>query len=95
MIYNLLGIAWVSSGSAMTEVWAWGGIHSTKNIVKIIPLTIFWVIWKKEIIELLRVEVYRYKLRDKWFMYFGSCILGHDITRDEDFEDVIDTLTSL
>lgn len=44
IIYSLLGIHWVSTGSVLAEVRAWRGIHSTKNIVKIIPLAIFWII---------------------------------------------------
>lgn len=65
MIYNLLGIFWVSSSSVLAEVWAWGEIQSTKNIVKIISLTIFWVIWKEKNFRAFKgVEVDSYKLKD-------------------------------
>lgn len=44
MIYSLLGLNWASTCSVIDEIWAWSGVGLNKNIVKLIPLTIFWVI---------------------------------------------------
>lgn len=36
-----------------------------------------------------------YKIKDRWFHFFGSLMLGHDIYRVEDFGNIIDILTNL
>lgn len=41
MIYELLGINWVMTGTVKEEIWAWGRLSMKKEIVKLIPLTIF------------------------------------------------------
>lgn len=47
MMYDLLGIKWLIAGSVREELWAWKGLCNKKKLVKLIPLTIFWVIWKE------------------------------------------------
>lgn len=37
-------------------------------------------------------KVENHKLRDKWFHYFEFILSGYDITRVENFENVIDIL---
>lgn len=46
-MYNLLDINWVIIGSVREQLWAWKGLCKKKKFVKLIPLTIFWVIWKE------------------------------------------------
>lgn len=41
------------------------------------------------------LEIRKYRLRDKWFNYFEFFVLGYDTIMDDDFEDIIDTLTIL
>lgn len=35
------------------------------------------------------------KIKDRWFQFFGSLILGHGIYRVQDFGNVIDILIKL
>lgn len=96
MVYWLLGVSWVMAGSIREEIWAWKGIGRNGRFFSLIPLTIFWIIWK----EINRrgfegVEGDMSELRDRWFHLFGSLILGHDLCRVEDFEYLIDCLTNM
>lgn len=67
-----------------------------KRFVKLIPLTIFKVIYKEINMRAFEgLEIRKYRLRDKWFNYFEFFVLGYDTIMDDDFEDIIDTLTIL
>lgn len=77
MVYGLLDICWVRAGS-MKELWAWGGICKKKKFLKLIPLTIMWVLWKERNRRALdRVENYIVKIKDSWYHYFDSIFLRH------------------
>lgn len=84
MIYNLLGMQWVSMGSMFAEVWAWGGIYSGKSKDYFTNYFLGYLKKKRNLRVLGGLEVDRYKQRDRWFKYFGFFILGHEIIRDED-----------
>lgn len=47
MVYGLLGINWVIAGTLREELWAWGNVCKQKKHANLIPLTIFWVLWKE------------------------------------------------
>lgn len=50
MIYSLLGINWIIAGTVEDEIWAWEGLCKKRKFVKLILLTIFWVLWKEGIV---------------------------------------------
>lgn len=96
MIYGLLKINWVMVGLVRDEIWVWEGLYNKKQFVKLIPLTIFWVLCKEmNSIVFEGIEGEMFKIMDRWFYFFGSLILGHDIYSKEDFGEVIDILTQL
>lgn len=65
-------------------------------IDNLIPLTIFWVLWKERNVKVLESKKVRlYKLKNRWINYFETSLLGHDIIRNENFGNIIDTLTIL
>lgn len=69
MIY-LLGLSWVAAGSVKEEIWVWGDLGLKKEIAKLIPLTIFWIIWKERNLRPFeRIEVGTYSFWDKWFNF--------------------------
>lgn len=47
MVYGQFGVCWVMAGSLGDEIWAWRGICDCRKHVEIIPLTIFWMVWKE------------------------------------------------
>lgn len=48
VVYGLLRINWVIVGSMRDELWAWEGLHKKRQVVNLIPLTIFWILWEKK-----------------------------------------------
>lgn len=48
MILGLLGTSWVMAGNVCAELIAWEGLGSNNKSIRLILLTIFWVIWKKK-----------------------------------------------
>lgn len=69
---------------------------TTINYIYVIITTIFWVIWKERKLKAFEgKEIGAYRLRDVWYRYFGSIMLGYDIIKNENFENAIDTLTHL
>lgn len=96
MVYNLFGINWVILGSVREELWASEGLCKKKKFVKLILLTIFWVIQKERNSRALDgIEGEWAKIRDRWFHLFSSLILGHDIYMMDDFKNVIEMITTL
>lgn len=79
-IFCLIGICWVSARPVIAELLAWEGFSYIKQSYTLIPLTIFWVIWKernKRVFEGIKVTpVY---INDKWLHFFSSIILGHNL----------------
>lgn len=67
MIYGLLGVQWVVAvGSVIDEVWALDGLDRQKHIVKMIPLTVFWILSKEQNCRAFKgIENDLYRLRDK------------------------------
>lgn len=55
MVFGLLGLNWVMAGNVSWELWAWAGYCKKKKYFFFIPLTIFWMCWRKEMRVLFRV----------------------------------------
>lgn len=73
MVYNLFGIKWVIVGSVREDLWAWKGLCKKRTQLKLIPLTIFWVIQKEpnnRVFDGIESELTR--IRDRWLHLFGS-----------------------
>lgn len=68
LLYGLMGINWVMAESVREEVWAWKGLcKSSGNFVKIIPLSIFWVLWKESNSRVFDGKgVENNKIKDRW-----------------------------
>lgn len=60
MVYNLIGINWVMGGSIKDELCVWAGLCEKKRYLLLIYLSIFWVVLKEWMLELLRV------LKGRW-----------------------------
>lgn len=84
------------TGSVEGEIWAWDELSVKNKIANLIPLTVFWVIWKeRNSRDFDSVESSILNLKDKWFHYFGFILLDYGIISDVDFGNVIDSLTWL
>lgn len=58
IVYALLGVNWVMAGSAKNEIWAaCNSISQRRKFVDLIPLSIFWVIYKEKNEEFLRGSI--------------------------------------
>lgn len=91
----LLYINWVIADYVRNELWVWDGLSRVKKIVNLIPLAIFWIMWKERNLRAFEgIEGGILKLRDRW-MHIGSSCFGHDINRVEDFENFINILIEL
>lgn len=69
--WHQVGNCWVGE----RELWAWKGLCEKKKIVKFIPITIFWVIWKEvnsRAFDGIKDEMV--KIRNRWFHLFSSLI---------------------
>lgn len=92
-------VYWILIGS--WRVWLkrkfrHGMSYVKREFVKLIPLTIFGVLWKEmNYKDFESKEVENYRLRDRWFHYFGFILLRYSIIRDENFGNVINTLIHL
>lgn len=74
----------------------WDGLSFRRSMANLIPLTVFWVIWKERNARTFEEkECNLNRLKDRWIHYFGFILLCHDIVRDVDFVNVINTITHL
>lgn len=72
-----------------SELMAWEGLGSNNNSIRLIPLTIFWVFWKKRNNKAFDgIEFDFNKIKDNWFHYFGSNLLGHNLDCFEDLGQI-------
>lgn len=72
LIYSLIGISWMMPVSIREELWAWECVHLNSRLIKLIPLTIFWVLWKERNFRTFKSKKrYMYRLRERWMHYFG------------------------
>lgn len=46
MILRLLRISWIMADTVISELLAWEGLGSNNKALRLILLTIFWIIWK-------------------------------------------------
>lgn len=47
MAYDLSGVIWVTTGTVKDELRAWKGLVKEKKYLELIPIAIFWVLWKE------------------------------------------------
>lgn len=47
MIFSLLGVNWVMAGSVREELSAWERLRKKKKVTRLIPLIVWWIVWKK------------------------------------------------
>lgn len=76
--------------------WVWDGIGKKSEVVKLIPLTIFQVVWKERnnrAFDECMGDLS--KIRDRWIHTFGTLILGHDVYGWDDFGKLFDILTDM
>lgn len=96
MVYKLLGLNWVVAGSVREELWTWDGVCKKNKLLRLIPLSIFWVVWKERNLRAFEgIKKDFTAIRDTWIHSFGSMLLGHDIRELEDFVAVFDLLIDL
>lgn len=83
---GLLGLSWVMANTISGELLAWEGLSKRNKFFKLIHLTIFWVIGKeRNKLAFDGKELNFNTLKDNWFHYFGSTIIGLDIDSKIDF----------
>lgn len=96
MILGLLGVSWAIVENVCTELMAWEGLGSKNKSIRLISLTIFWVIWEERNNRTFDgIESDFNKVKDNWFHYFGSNLLGHKLDCLDDLVDIVDILTEL
>lgn len=97
MVLGLLGMSWVMAGTNISELLAWESISSQKKkLIRIISLTIFWVIWKEHNNRAFEGEKVDFNtIKDNWFHYFDSTILGHNLDCMDDFGYIVDMLIAI
>lgn len=75
------------------EIWAWKGIRGRKKQVGLIPLVIFWVVWKKRNRRAFKgVEADFDRVKDRWFQIWDLLTTGHSLQSMNDFKNLIDIL---
>lgn len=84
------------AGSIHKELLAWESLLSYNKAACLIPLTIFWILWKERnncVFE--GIENTLLNVRDKWLHYFGSLFLGHNLLSIEDIGAVVNMLIDM
>lgn len=67
-----------------------------EQIVELIPLSIFLVVWKEKNLRAFEgIEKEFNVIRDNWIYSFAFMLLGHDIKGHEDVGAVFDILIDL
>lgn len=95
MILGLLGIYWVMAYSVYYQLLAWEDLSSNKAL-KLISLTILWVIWKERNNRAFEgVEQDFNSINDKWFHYFGYTVLGHNLECFENLGSIVNILIDM
>lgn len=95
-IFSLMGIQWVIAGSVKAELLAWESIAAKNKHYRLIPLTIFWVVWKERDNRIFEgLEENFANIKDKSLHLFGSIILGHNLNCLDDFGATVNILTDL
>lgn len=96
LVYSLLGISWVIAGSVKSELLAWDGLYKKNKSSRLIPLTIFWVIWKERNNKAFDgKEVNFCNIKNRWFHYFGSILLAHNLDNLDDLGSIVYMLIDL
>lgn len=96
MVLGLLGISWVMADSITSELLAWEGLSSRNKLFKLIPLTIFWVIWKERNKRAFEGKELDFNtIKNNWFHYFGSIVLGHNLDCSKDFAFIVNILIGM
>lgn len=84
------------SGSAIDELSAWEGFRCRNKHHKLIPLTIFWNIWKERNNWCFEnKEIDFDTIKDRWLQYFAFIVLEHNLDSFDDFGVILDILTNL
>lgn len=79
------------AGSVRDELWAWAGLCKKKKTYLLIPLSIFLAVWNESNVRVFEgIKREFVTIRDRWIHIFAFMVLGHDINRLDDFENVID-----
>lgn len=96
MVLGLLGLSWVMDNTVYGELLTWEGLGKRNKFFQLIPLTIFWVIWKERNKRAFDGKELDFNtLKDNWFNYFGATILGHDIDSNVDFVSIVDIVIDM
>lgn len=95
MVYDSLGVNWLITGAVRVELWAWENLCKRKKFTNLSLWPFFGFMERKKQQSIWRWGREICKLKDGWFQYFGSLIMGHDINRVDNFRYIIDTLTNL
>lgn len=91
-----MGIQWVIAGSVKAELLAWESIAAKNKHYRLIPLTIFWVVWKERDNRIFEgLEENFANIKDKSLHLFGSIILGHNLNCLDDFGATVNILTDM
>lgn len=96
LVYSLIGTNWVMAGSVISELNAWEWLTGSSKSAHLIHLSIMWTIWKE-----CNNRVFNGKenlftnFKDRWFHFFVSYILEHNIHSLEDFGAIVDMLIDM
>lgn len=92
MVHRILGVSWVMVGSVREEIWTWKSLCGRKKQSGLIPLSIFWIAWKKRNRKAFK-EVEEFDtVRDGWYQRLGFLIIGNYLHTMENFGNLIEVL---
>lgn len=84
------------AGLVINELITWEGLIGNSKSACLIPLSIFWVIWKERNKRAFDgQEESSMNLKNRWFHYFDSIMLGHSTYSLKDFWAIADMLIDM
>lgn len=84
-VLGLLGLNCIMAENVSRELLAWAGFCKKTMHLSLIPLTIFWVVWKERNAKAFEnIETNFTYVKDRWIYIFGYILFGRDINDWED-----------
>lgn len=96
MVFNLIDINWVMAGSVHDELLAWNDLNSSNHVNRLIPLAIFWIIWKERNNRDFEDNKDTFvNIKNRWLHCFGFILLGSSLLSFDDIGAIIDTFLDM
>lgn len=84
------------AGTVKEELLAWEMLSRKNKKFRLIPLTIFWVVWNERNNKAFEGKEDTFgNILNKWFHIFGSIALEHNINHFDDLGLIVNILIDL